>query len=106
MVHEASLTGRPVHLFDLPVGGAWLLRGLQWIDRRMRAGDGAAANAYLNLIREAWIYPPRAPDAFHAGLLRSGRLVRLGEPAGPLTGALVLNSTERAAAAVRRLFDP
>ncbi len=37
MAHEASLTGRPVHLFDLPAGGAWLLRGLQWIDRRILA---------------------------------------------------------------------
>ncbi len=106
MVHEASLTGRPVHLFDLPAGGAWLLRGLQWIDRRMRAGDGVASNAYQSLIRDGWIYPPRAPDAFHAGLLRSGRAVRLGEPAGPVTAASVSTGTDRAVAAVRNLLEP
>ena len=105
MVHEASLTGRPVHLFDLPTGGAWLLRGLQWIDHRMRAGSGAASNAYLNLIRDGWIYPPRAPDAFHGGLLRSGRAVHLGEPAGPVTAASASTGTERAVAAVRNLLD-
>ena len=105
MVHEASLTGRPVHLFDLPAGGAWLLRGLQWVDRRMRAGGGAASNAYLNLIRDGWIYPPREPDAFHAGLLGRGRAVRLGEPAGPATTASGSTGTDRAVAAVRNLLD-
>jgi mitochondrial fission protein ELM1 len=106
MVHEASLTGRPVHLFDLPTGGAWLLRGLQWIDNRFSGADGAASRAYLNLMRNGWIYPPRAPDAFHAGLLRSGRAVRLGEPAGPVTTASASTGTERAVAAVRNLLDP
>ncbi len=104
MVHEASLTGRPVHLLDLPAGGAWPLRALQWIDRRMRAG-GAASNTYQNLIRDGWIYPPRAPDAFHAGLLRNGRAVRLGEPAGPVAAASASTGTERAVAAVRELLE-
>jgi mitochondrial fission protein ELM1 len=106
MAHEASLTGRPVHLFDLPAGGAWLLRGLQWIDRWMRAGGGAASSAYLNLIRDGWIYPPRAPNAFHAGLLRSGRAVRLGEPAMPVAAASVSTDADRAVAAVRNLLQP
>ncbi len=106
MVHEASLTGRPVHLFDLPTGGAWLLRGLQWIDNRLGGADGVASRAYLNLIRNGWIYPPRAPDAFHAGLLRSGRAVRLGESAGPATAASVSTGTDRALAAVRYILDP
>ncbi|MFQ5566190.1 MAG: hypothetical protein ACE5EU_07495, partial [Paracoccaceae bacterium] len=106
MAHEASLTGKPVHLYDLPVGGAWLLRGLQWLDRRMRAGGGAAASAYQTLIRNGWIYPPRAPDAFHAGLLRSGRAVRLGEPAGPVATGPASTGTERAVAAVRNLLAP
>ena len=83
----------------------WLLRGLQWIDRRIRARGGAASNAYLNLIRHGWIYPPRAPDAFHAGLLRSGRAVRLGEPVGPVTTASVSTGTDRAVAAVRNLLE-
>jgi mitochondrial fission protein ELM1 len=106
MAHEASLTGRPVHLFDLPTGGAWLLRGLQWIDNRFSGADGAASRAYLNLMRNGWIYPPRAPDAFHAGLLRSGRAVRLGEPTMPVAAASVSTDADRAVAAVRNLLQP
>ncbi len=106
MVHDASLTGRPVHLYNLPAGGAWLPRALQWIDQRLRAGGGPASNAYQNLIRDGWIYPPRALDAFHAGLLRSGRAVRLGEPAGPVVAVSASTGPERAVAAVRDLLEP
>ena len=106
MTHEASLTGKPVHLFDLPVTGALPLRALQWIDNRFSGAGGNVTRAYLDLIRNGWIYTPRAPDAFQAGLIRSGRAVRLGESAGPVAVASGSTSTDRAVAAVRRLFDP
>jgi len=105
MVHEASLTGKPVHIFDLPVAGAWPLRGLQRINDLFGGGDGAASRAYQNLIRSGWIYAPRAPDAFHAGLLDSGRAVRLGKAAGTATAAPASNATDRAVTAVRNLLE-
>ncbi|MEE8453765.1 MAG: ELM1/GtrOC1 family putative glycosyltransferase [Limibaculum sp.] len=104
MVNEARLTGKPIHIFNLPAGAAWLTRGAQWIDRRMQAGGGAASHTYLNLIRDGWNYQPRSPDTFHAGLLRSGRAVRLGEPAGPVAAAAGSTATEHAVAAVRKLL--
>jgi hypothetical protein len=105
MVHEACLTGRPVHIFDLPVSGAWPLRALQWIDNLFSDGDGAASRAYLNMVRNGWLYSPRAPDAFHSGLLRSGRAVHLGEAAGPAVNVTSYSTTtDRAVAAVRELL--
>jgi hypothetical protein len=104
MVHEASLTGKPVHLFDLPVAGAWPMRALQWIDGLFGAGGGPVSQAYMNLIRNGWIYAPRMPGAFHSGLLRSGRAVRLGEVPGPATVTPVSTATDRAVTAVRGLL--
>lgn len=104
MVHEASLTGRPVHIFDLPVTGAWPLRGLQTIDGLLSTCGGAASRTYLEMIRNGWIYAPRAPGAFHARLLDSGRAVRLGDAAGAATEAPAATATERAVAAVRDLL--
>jgi mitochondrial fission protein ELM1 len=104
MVHEASLTGRPLHIFELPIAGAWPLRGLQCIDTLFSTGKGAASRNYLDLVRNGWIYAPRAPGAFHAGLLGSGRAVRLGEAAGTATEAPPATATNRAVAAVRDLF--
>jgi mitochondrial fission protein ELM1 len=109
MVHEASLTGKPVHLFDLPVAGSWRLRAKQWIDNRFNGADRAASQTYLNLIRNGWFYPPRAPDAFYAGLLRQGRMVRLGDEPGPVTAPSVSGDigtgTEQAVAAIRALLE-
>ena len=105
MVHDASLTGKPVHLFEPPAGGAYLLRGLQWIDRRVNAHGGAASRAYQELVRNGWIYPPRAPEAFHDGLVHSGRAVRLGDPARAPSAAPVSTSTEVAVMAIRDLLD-
>jgi mitochondrial fission protein ELM1 len=109
MVHEASLTGKPVHLFDLPVTGSWPLRRLQWIDNRFNGTGRTASQTYLNLIRNGWFYPPRAPGAFYAKLLQSGRMVRLGEEAGPVTATSVSagldTGTGHAVAAVRSLFE-
>jgi mitochondrial fission protein ELM1 len=109
MVHEASLTGKPVHLFDLPVAGSWPLRGLQWIDSQFRGTSGAASRAYQDLIRNGWIYPPREPGAFHDGLIRSGRAVPLGAPPGssiaPPVSPGATSGTARAVAAVRSLFE-
>ncbi len=109
MAHEASLTGRPVHLFDLPRGGAWPLRAMQWLDRRLRAAGGPAGAAYLALVAKGWTYPPRDPQAFHAALLEGGRAVRLGDPApeaGPpdtSDGMAGMAGMARAVAAVRAL---
>jgi len=104
MVHEASLTGRPLHLFDLPAEGAWLLRGLQRLDARLSRGDSAVSRAYLGLIRNGWVYAPRAPGDFHARLLQSGQAVRLGEAPAPGKAAAPPASTEDAVEAVRALF--
>ena len=108
MVHEASLTGKPVHLFNLPVAGAWPLRGLQWIDGVLRGSGGAVSRTYLDLIRNGWIYPPRAPEAFHSRLLASGQAVILGETAKLATSKPVPADasfdTADAVAAIRRLF--
>jgi mitochondrial fission protein ELM1 len=104
MVHEASLTGRPVHLFDLPAGGAWLLRAVQWLAGRLDTGQGKAARAYRELIRNGWLYAPRMPGAFHARLLASGQAVRLGD--SPQAHAQIAgpDATGRAVEAVRALF--
>jgi len=105
MAHEASLTGKPVHLFALPAGGAYCKRMLQWIDTHLHPGDGAVSHVYRTLVRQGWICPPRTPAVFHAWLLHSGRAVLLGEPAGPVTAAEASTSTERAVAAVHTLLD-
>ncbi len=106
MVHEATLTGKPVHLFEIPMIGGWFLRALHRLDEGLQTGTGDVSERYRRLIRSGWVCPPRAPDAFHAGLLRSGRAVRLGEPAGPVTAASGSTGTERAVAAVRNLLAP
>jgi mitochondrial fission protein ELM1 len=105
MVHEASLTGKAVHLFELPIGGPFRKRVFRWIDRQMRAHGGIALPAYQMLIRNGWINPPRAPDEFHDELIRSGRAVRLGDLAKTPGTALASTSTERAVAAIHELFD-
>ena len=99
MAHEASMTGKPVYLFALPAGGSWELRAMQWVDRWLSRG-----NLYQHLIREGWIYAPRAPDAFHQRLIDTGRAVWLGgdEPASTTTEAP--DSTAFAVAAVKRLI--
>jgi hypothetical protein len=80
MVHEASLTGRPLRLFPLPRRGAWGLRALAWLDRRLRAGSGGPARLYRHLVSGGWLYPPRDPEAFHAALVADGRAAWLDGP--------------------------
>jgi hypothetical protein len=67
------------------------------------------SQAYLNLIRNGWIYAPRMPGAFHSGLLRQGRMVRLGDETGPVTAPSVSGDigtgTEQAVAAIRALLE-
>ncbi|MHA1530196.1 MAG: mitochondrial fission ELM1 family protein [Alphaproteobacteria bacterium] len=104
MVHEASLTCKPIHLFDLPTGGAYWKRTLRWIDTRMHTGGGAVSHGYRNLVRQGWICPPRVPDAFHAELVRGGRAVRLGEAIGPATAVSVSAGIDRAVSTVRDLL--
>ena len=105
MAHEASLTGKPVHLFALPRRGAWGLRAVQWLDRRLRAAGGPAGAAWLALVRAGWAYPPRDPEAFHRTLMESGRAAPLGEstPTAALQDAP--DQTARAIDAVRALFE-
>lgn len=104
MVHEACLTGRPVHLFPLPRRGAWGLRALGWLDRRLRHGAGPGGRLYRRLIRAGWLYPPRDPEAFHAALIAEGRAAWLGAPtpAPPAPGAA--DAVSRAVAVVRALM--
>lgn len=105
MAREASLTGKPVHIFDLPRRGAPVLRAMQWLDRRLRAGRGGPGAAYRALIRHGWWYPPRDPQAFHAALIAQGRAVRLGDPAPEPPPAADEDGMTRAVTAVRALFD-
>ena len=104
MAQEARLTGKPVHLFDLPRGGAWLLRGMQRLDRRLRAGGGRLGAAYLALIRAGWLYPPRDPQAFHEDLIAQCRAVRLGAPAPNGAPPPDTDGMGHAVAAVHALF--
>ena len=82
MVHEASMTGRPVHLFDLPRRGHWPLRARQFADTLMRNWSGRLGSAYLDIIRGGWICPPRDIGHFHARLREEGRVLPLDDP-GP-----------------------
>ena len=99
MAHEASLTGKPVHLFELPSAGAWGLRALQRADGWM-----SRSRLYQSLIREGWIYAPRAPEAFHESLIAAGRAVRLGDPAPAAASAAAPDSAAEAVAGVRRMM--
>lgn len=105
MVHEASLTGRPLYLFALPRRGAWGLRALAWIDRRLRGGCGPGARLYRRLIASGWLYPPRDPEAFHATLVADGRAAWLDgpPPLPPVSGEA--DPVGRAVAAVRALVE-
>jgi mitochondrial fission protein ELM1 len=104
MAHEASLTGNPVHIFNLPRTGASPLRALQWIDTRLNGGAGPLSRAYRALIRTGWIYPPRSTEAFHSALLASGRAVYLGEATGAAVEPALERGTDHAVAQIRRLL--
>ncbi|MDH3667455.1 MAG: mitochondrial fission ELM1 family protein [Paracoccaceae bacterium] len=106
MATEASLTGKPVHLFDLPMLTGPLARGIYRFDHWLRRGGGPVGRAYLGLIRNGWLVMPRVTEDFHEGLIAEGRAQRLGAlteiepPEGPPE-----DQTARAAAAVRALFE-
>lgn len=103
MAHEAAATGKPLHLFGLPSGGAWLLRAMQSADRFLRGGPAAAA--YERLIAGGWTYSPRDPTNYFASLLESGRAVRLGDPLPPRSEVQASGSDiEQAVAAVQALM--
>ena len=99
MAHEASLTGKPVHLFELPSSGAWGLRVLQCVD-----GWLSRSAIYQSLIREGWIYAPRAPEAYHEALIARGSAARLGDTMPTGGTAEAADSTAEAVAAVRALL--
>lgn len=105
MAHEASLTGKPLHLFDLPMRAGPLFRGIYRLDARLRQGTGRVTRTYLRLIRDGWLCMPRVIADFHAGLIESGRAVRLGEPVRPPARPPDWSNAEHAADAVRRLFE-
>ena len=104
MLHEAGLTGRPVHLFELPAAGAPGLRALMWLARRLNVSPGPAGRAWRRMVREGWLYGPRDPRAFHAALIESGRAARLGDEAPATSGRAGADATQQAVAAVRALF--
>ena len=106
MATEASLTGKPVHLFDLPMLTGPLARGVYRFDHWLRKSGGPVGHAYLDLIRNGWLVMPRVTEDFHEGLIAEGRAQRLGAlseikpPNGPPE-----DQTARAATAVRALFE-
>ena len=103
MAHEAAGTGKPLHLFDLPTGGAWLPRALQAADQALRSGP--AAGLYACLIKGGWAYAPRDPASYFSRLIAEGRAVRLGDAfpnRPPAAGATP--DTDRAARAIRGLM--
>ena len=104
MVHEATLTGKPVHLFEIPMIGGWFLRALHRLDEGLQTGTGAASERYRRLIRSGWICPPRSAEASYAGLIRNGRAVRLGDPSPVAAPPKGVADRDRAVDAVRRLF--
>ncbi len=104
MVHEAALTGTPVHLFEIPMIGGWFLRALHRLDEGLQTGTGGIRERYRRLIRAGWICPPRAAEASYAGLIRNGRAVRLGDPPPAVTAPPGVADRDRAVEAVRRLF--
>ena len=106
MAHEASLTGKPVHLFELPMLAGPVFRGIYRLDARLRREASRWSDTYLRLIRNGWLCMPRVTEDYHAGLIRSGRAVRLGERPNPVGVAAGASETVRAVEAVRRLFSP
>ncbi|HUF56244.1 MAG TPA: ELM1/GtrOC1 family putative glycosyltransferase, partial [Thermohalobaculum sp.] len=104
MVHEASLTGRPLHLFELPASGRLLARAAYRIDRGARAARAPVRRRYLDLIRNGWLAPPRHVAAFHDRLLSSGQAAPLGAAVAPRAVRPDASDADRAAEAVRGLF--
>ena len=105
MVHEATLTGKPVHLFEIPMIGGWFLRALHRLDEGLQTGTGGVGEGYRRLIRAGWVCPPRAAEASYAGLIRNRRAVYLGDPSPVVSAPREAADRDRAVDAVRRLFE-
>ena len=92
MLSEAHATGKPVHMFDtgagglgmrrdmaLARGGAEAARALARHDRD-RPDIAPGALAYRALMRWGWKHLSRDISRMHLRLVRSGRMVWLGDP--------------------------
>lgn len=106
MMHDASQTGRALHLFDVPRAGHHLLNALSWIDEAARAGHGKRgwAGIYASLLRAGLIYPPRVVGDVQRMLIDDGRAVWLGG-APPFPPSSAPDQRARALAAIRALFE-
>lgn len=105
MTHEAALTGRPVHIFPLTAKDGWQGKALAGLDRKLRRGDTTIAKAYMRLIRDGVIYPPKSPADYFQELFRSGRAITLGEDGAFRQNPPAPPENERAVQAVQALFD-
>jgi len=106
MVHEAALSGKPVHLFDVPMIGGWFLRGLIKLDKYLQSSAGGISERYRRLIHAGWICPPRDVEAFYSNLITSGHATRLGDPTPTAVRATQVTDRDRAVSAIRRLLAP
>jgi len=104
MIHEASLTGRPLHLFFLDADRTWHHRLLRRIEGFAHDRDGLFSKAYRGLIRNGWIYPPRATERYHEGLVQNGTAVTLGQDATRPHDLPAPSSGQQALEAVRALM--
>lgn len=118
MLAEAHATGRPVHMFDISAG-----RYAMRHDMLCAAGERAAARAlaradpdrpdhapgpgaYRALMRYGWSYLSRDISRMHLRLVRSGRMVWLGDAPPPARDGQEPSDMERAVAAIRALIPP
>jgi hypothetical protein len=116
MLAEAHATGRPVHMFDTSAGF-----GSMRHDMLCAAGEGDAARAlaradpdradhapgtraYRALMRYGWSYLSRDISRLHLRLVRSGRMVWLGDAPPPSHGGQEPDDMARALDAIRALI--
>lgn len=105
MTHEAALTGRPLQVFALTPKENLVDRALRALDLKMRCGETSIAKAYLGLIRNGVIYPPKSPADYFDQLMKDGRTTQPECPDSVATIQQVQTENQRAVDAVKAVFD-
>lgn len=113
MLSEACATGKPVHMFDTGAGRFSMRRDMLVAGEEAGRRDHGAAGdrpdlalgplAYRALMRWGWSYLARDISRVHAQLVRSGRVVWLGDAADPAVAAGP-SDLQRAVARIRDLM--
>lgn len=104
MMHETSLTGRPVTLYPLAEKHSALSRVIAGTDAVLRGAPGPVSRFYHHALRQGWVYGPRRADLFSDRLLQSGRASLLGDTAPEFPHKEPGDEIERAVAAVRKMM--